>query len=116
MGVDHTKTNKATYTSATVYALDNLVGIASVTSAQWGGSASDYVSGPDAGRLFAWKIARKCSGEAHCLEIPAGDCPSGMSAGQFSSVAFRVYVEPKTSTAPDPATLVRERVVRFKKR
>ncbi|MBK7401162.1 MAG: hypothetical protein IPJ34_34140 [Myxococcales bacterium] len=117
MGVDHTVTGKATYTSASVYAVDNLVGIASVTSAEWAGSAKDYLpTHAEVGKLFAWKIARKCGGEAHCLEIPAGDCPTGMTAGQFAAIAFRVYVEPKTATAPAPSTLVRERVVRFRKK
>jgi len=117
MGVDHTQTGKATYTSASVYAVDNLVGIASVTNVEWVGSAKDYLpTHAEVGKLFAWKIARKCGGEAHCLEIPAGDCPTGMTAGQFAAIAFRVYVEPKTSTAPAPSTLVRERVVRFRKK
>lgn len=116
-GVDHTQTNKAVYTSASVYAVDNLAGIASVTSNEWAGSAKDYVpTHAEAGKLFAWKIARKCAGDPHCLEIPLGDCPSGMTPGQVSVIAFRSYVEPKTSTAPDPKTLVRERVIRFKKK
>lgn len=116
-GVDHSKTGKALYTSASVYALDNLVGVASVTSADWSGSATDYIpSDPAAPKLFAWKIARNCGGDPHCLQVKDGDCPSGMTPGQLAAIAFRVYVEPSTSTAPDPATLIRERVIRFAKK
>ena len=112
IGVDHVATGKATYASASVYAFSHLVGVAAVTSEDWAGSAERFLPGdPDASSLFAWRIARDCTGDAFCLEVPTGTCPDGAGLLQVLTVVFRVYVEPGHATAPDPALLVRERVL-----
>lgn len=112
IGVDHVATGKATYASASVYALSHLVGVAAVTSEDWSGSAERFLPGdPDASALFAWRVARDCAGDAYCLEVPTGTCPSGAGLLQLLTVVFRVYVEPGHATAPDPGLLVRERVL-----
>lgn len=114
IGVDHTKTDKTTYSSFSVYAMDHLVGVASVTSKDWGGSALDYLpSHPDAPKLYAWKVARDCGADPHCLAIPDAGCPTGVGAGKLGTVTFRTYLEPKTATAPDPNTLLLDRVIQF---
>jgi hypothetical protein len=111
-GVDHDVMDKATYHSCSVYALDHLVGLRSVTSLEWAGSAERFLPGdPDAASLFAWRVARDCAGDAYCLEIPVGSCPDGAPLTGALALAFRAYVEPATATAPDPATLVRERAL-----
>ena len=116
-GVDHQVTRKASYASVSVYALQHLVGVASVTSRDWAGSAADYVpASPQVGSLYAWKIKRDCGSEAHCLSVPVAMCPSGIEAGRLSTLAFRTYVEPGYATAPDVATLELDRVMRFVKR
>jgi hypothetical protein len=114
IGVDHTKTGKTTYSNVSVYAIEHLVGIASVDSTQYAGSAVDYLpSHPDAPKLHAWKIARDCTGDPHCLEIPDAGCPTGLGAGKAGTITFRYYMEPSTSTAPDPSTVVLDRVIQF---
>jgi len=116
-GVNHQATSKATYASVSAYALQHLVGVASVTSREWTGSAADYLPAhPQQASLYAWKIARSCAGEPHCLAIPVGTCPSGIEPGRLASLAFRTYVEPGYATAPDIATLQIDRVIRFVKR
>lgn len=115
-GVNHEATGKATYSSFSIYAIQHLVGIAGVTSAELGGSAEDYLpTGPDTSKLYAWTVARDCTGLPHCLAVPEGTCPSGIDDGQLGLIAFRAYVEPGQATAPDPATMVIDRVLRFRK-
>jgi hypothetical protein len=116
LGVNHAATGKAVYSSFSVYAIDHLVGVAAVTSTDYPGSAQDYLPAhPEAPKLYAWKIARQCGGEPHCLEIPDAGCPSGIVGDKFGTIAFRAYLEPATNTAPDPSTLVIDRVIRFSK-
>jgi hypothetical protein len=115
-GVNHHAAGKATYSNASVYAIEHLVGVASVHNGTYQGSAADYLPGdPDVGKLYAWKIARNCGSDPHCLPIPDAGCPTGLQAGAVGAIAFRVYLEPTTLTAPDPSTLVRDRVIHFMK-
>lgn len=112
LGVDHVETGKATYASASVYALEHLFGVVAVSSEQWEGSAERFLPGdPDASSLFAWRFARTCGSDEYCTEIPTGTCPSGAGLLQALTLAFRVYVEPGYATAPNPDTLVPERVL-----
>jgi hypothetical protein len=115
-GVDHQVTGKVTYANFSVYAAQHQVGLASVSSNKYPGSAQKYLpQSIDAPKLYAYKIARSCAGQTHCLEIPKGTCPSGIENGQLGLIAFRTYLEPTTKTAPSPSTLVRDRVLRFRK-
>jgi hypothetical protein len=115
-GVDHQVAGKVTYANFAVYAAQAQVGLASVSSDKYPGSAQKYLpQSPDAPKLYAYKIARSCAGQTHCLEIPKGTCPNGIENGQLGLIAFRTYLEPTTKTAPSPATLVRDRVLRFRK-
>lgn len=113
-GVDHAVAGKVAYANASVYALQHLVGLASVASDHYPGSAQAYVT-TDADRLYAYKLARSCGPDPYCLEIPKGGCPTGIANGALGAIAFRTYLEPTTKTAPAPATLVRDRVLRFRK-
>ena len=116
LGVDHVKSGKTSYSNFSVYAMDHLVGVASVDNLKYAGSASAFLpSHPDAPKLYAWKVARACAGDPKCLEIPDAGCPTGVAAGKSGTVTFRTYLEPKTKTAPDPSTLVLDRVIRFTK-
>jgi hypothetical protein len=111
-GVDHDATDKATYHSCSLYAIEHLVGLRAVSSLDWAGSAARLLpADPDADQLFAWRFARDCAGDAYCTEIPVGSCPDGAPLTGALAIAFRAYVEPSTATAPDPATLVRERAL-----
>lgn len=115
-GVNHDRTSKTTYANVSVYAVEHLVGITSVASDQYPGSAADYIpDDPAESSLYAWRIARSCTGVAHCLEVKKGACPSGIDDGALGTITFRTYLEPGTATAPDPDTLVRDRVIHFKK-
>ena len=111
-------TGKSTSSNASVYAVNHLVGSASVSSASWAGSAVDEVPNlPAAPPLFAWKVARDCPSDGgvdpQCLEIPGPGCPTGLATGALGFFAFRAYLEPSGNTGPDPATLIRDRVLKF---
>lgn len=116
-GVNHAATGKSTYASVSVYALQHVVGVAGANdSLGYAGSAAPFLPGdPSAGELYAWKIARDCGGDPHCLAIPTGGCPTGIDDDKIGFFAFRAYVEPTTATAPDTSTLVIDRIVRFRK-
>jgi hypothetical protein len=116
-GVDHQVSGKVTYANASVYALEHLVGLKSVASDKYPGSAQKYLpTDVDAPKLYAWKIARVCNGEPFCLEIPKGACPTGIDNGAAGWISFRTYLEPSSNTAPDPSTLVRDGILRFTKK
>jgi hypothetical protein len=113
-GVDHFVANKVEYANTSVYALQHLVGIASAANPRYPGSAQQYTSA-NADQLYAYKIARSCGTDPYCLPIPVGTCPSGIENNALGSIAFRTYLEPTTATAPSPTTLVRDRVLRFRR-
>lgn len=116
-GVNHAATGKSTYASVSVYALQHVVGIAGANDSEgYVGSADAFLSAdPAVGQLYAWKIARDCGADPHCLEVSYGGCPTGIDDGKIGTFAFRAYVEPTTATAPDPSTLVVDRLLRFRK-
>lgn len=116
-GVDHQVTGKTSYANVSVYAIEHLVGLESVASPVYPGSAQKFLGAdPDAPKLFAVKIARTCGTDALCMQVDKGACPSGIENGALGSIAFRTYLEPSSKTAPLPSTLVRDRILRFRKR
>lgn len=116
-GVNHQATSKTVYSNVSVYALQKLVGLVSVASDEYAGSARRYLPlDPLAPTLYAWKIARACNGEPFCLEVPKGACPTGIENGALGTLTFRTYLEPSSKTAPLITTLVRDRVLSFKRR
>lgn len=117
-GVNHQLSGKTSYSNASVYALEKLVGLVSVASDEYPGSAAAYLpADPAAPVLYAWKLARRCGAfEPFCLEVPKGGCPTGMPNGALGTITFRTYLEPSSKTAPLMSTLVRDRIWAFRKR
>jgi hypothetical protein len=116
-GVDHQITGKVSYANVSVYAAEHLVGLESVASPQYPGSAQSFLGATDADAptLYAWKIARSCGSNPYCMTVSKGGCPDGIENRKLGSIAFRTYLEPSSKTAPLPATLVRDRILRFRK-
>ena len=113
-GVNHEATGKATYANCVVYGLHYLNGVASVDSRMYTGSAGDYLPGhPQAQYLYAWKIARKSLGNAHCLEVPSGPQRYGIEQDDRLMLFFRAYLEKATKAGPAHNELVMDRVIRF---
>ena len=113
-GVNHEATGKATYSSCVVYGLQYLNGVAGVNSRTYQNSADDYIAGhPKAQYLYAWKIARKCNGDLHCLEVPVGPQRYGIDLDDELILFFRAYLEKATKVGPAYNELVMDRMIRF---
>ena len=116
-GVNHTKTEKALYTNLTVYTSCKMCGVASVFSDSLDNTASDYLKGTypfDPGKLYAYKIARSCNGDPHCLTVPTSEeCGKGSALADDLFVSMRNYLETKTKTGPSYTELVFDRVMHF---
>ncbi len=118
-GVNHQATGKATYSSFVVYQEDKELGVSSVNSPVFTGSAAGYIPNNDnAPYLYAWKAARNCGSDTQCLKIALPDylqpCDS-VDLSQNLFVAFRAYLEPATAVGPNPSELLYDRVIMFKK-
>ncbi len=118
-GLDHSATQKATYSSASIY-LDQIItaGIQTVDSgtfAKLPGTATAYLpSEPDASKFYVWKVARNCNGDPHCMEAkPPSVCTGLMSAEPLVRVFFRAYAEPATQVGPPESELLYDRVIVF---
>ncbi|MFZ3050312.1 MAG: hypothetical protein WA106_05890 [Methanothrix sp.] len=72
-GVNHVATGKASNSNLGIFGakLDN--GVAGVDNIIFEGTAEEYLPGnPAAKYLYVWKMARNCSGEVNCTEVPTG--------------------------------------------
>ena len=82
-GVNHAKTEKCLYANINVYTACALCGVATVFSDDYANTAQDYLTGPqpfDPSYLFAYKVARNCNGDPHCLTVPTSNvCGQGAS-------------------------------------
>jgi len=112
-GVNHEATGKATYANFTIYGTDLLIGVASEHSRDLWGSAQEFIPGDlNVNYLYVWKVARHCNGEAHCTEVPMGDCP-GLSVDDQMFVVFRAYLERGTKVGPAYSEIVYDRAIKF---
>ena len=126
-GVNHRASGKATYASISIYAdATRLFGIDTIFDRDYAGSAAQYLppGDPDADKLFAVKLARRCNSEPFCFEIKQPDfvdindqpyaCtpPLDLNAAEIFLV-FRGYMEPATMVGPDKNEIVYERVIMF---
>jgi hypothetical protein len=121
-GVNHEATNKATYASLTLYE-DNLwIGLGVAFANDFPGSVAGYLEGlpPDnpavqnADKLYAWKVAWDCEGDAHCLTIQNPGCANlQLSDSSPFKILFRLYLEPGTKTGPEIREILFDRVLVF---
>jgi len=115
-GVNHEISGKATFSSFTVYGADIWNGVGGVTSDQYP-TAEKYLPGnPNAKRLYAYKIARRCDGE-DCYRVPGpGLKAHGIELDQPIFIIFRVYCEPATKAGPVKSEILWDRAIKFSPR
>jgi hypothetical protein len=115
-GVNHEASEKATFTSFTVYGADIWNGVGGVTSDQYP-TADEYLPGnPNAKRLYAYKIGRRCDGE-NCYRVPGpGLKAHGIELDQPIFMIFRVYCEPGTKVGPAKTEILWDRAIKFSPR
>jgi hypothetical protein len=109
-GVNHEAAGKATYSNVVVQNQARQAGVVAFTSRQMPGSAQVYLRDhPDAAKLFAVKIARNCSGQPFCIEVPVGF--PGVDLDADLNFVFRAYLEPGRTVSSAPEELLTERVL-----
>ena len=113
-GVNHVATGKATYSSATIYGADGWNGVGTIHDANFNGTAEEYLPGnPNAKYLYVYKIARNCSGDTHCFEVPTGPGAYGIALDQPLMIFWRMYLEKATKTGPSYSEIVYDRAIKF---
>ncbi|MBX2798262.1 MAG: hypothetical protein KTR31_11350 [Myxococcales bacterium] len=111
-GVNHERTGKSVYSNFSVVGVEQLSSYAAVNSQQMVGSASVYLPDePLADDLYAWRIARDCTGDPYCMELP-DECP-GLASLEHGAIAYRAYTEPQTTTGPLASELLVDRAIVF---
>ncbi|MDD4162886.1 MAG: hypothetical protein PHW87_10470 [Methanothrix sp.] len=113
-GVNHVATGKATYSSATIYGAEGWNGVGTIHDANFNGTAENYLPGnPNAKYLYVYKIARNCSGDLNCFEVPTGPGAYGIALDQPLYIAWRSYLEKATKTGPSYSEIVYDRAIKF---
>lgn len=95
-----------------VYWIEKLLGVTSVNSDQFTGSAAQYLPNhPDVDQLYAYKVARSCGTEPYCVEVPY-DFP-GLPSNAWASITYRAYLEPTSHTGPALHQILHDRAIKF---
>jgi len=106
IGVSHSKTGMAKYSSVAAYDWPKLAPVGDITDWQLENSAAYYLGdqNPATKYLYAVKFARVCRNpEELCVEIPASSNDPEISALSYDSpVIFieRCYLNPLTNSGP----------------
>ena len=114
-GVNHEAAGKATYASLTVYEDSLMAAVAGDHSRRYAESAADYLPDhPQADLLYAWKIARDCQGDPHCLEVTMEGCPKiDLSQLPDLLLIWRLYQEAATGLGPTPGEILYDQAILF---
>lgn len=114
-GVNHEAAGKATYASLTVYEDSLMAAVAGDHSRRYAGSAADYLPDhPQADLLYAWKIARDCQGDPHCLEVTMEGCPKiDLSELPALLLIWRLYQEAATGLGPASGEILYDQAILF---
>jgi hypothetical protein len=118
-GVNHEATGKATYSNLAAYADPTLLlGVKSDNSRHFAGSATDYLpDDPQVESLYAWKVARNCHGDPHCLEVTLDDCAAlDLNTLPDMWMGFRIYLEPETKVGTAFTDVIYDRAIVFSSR
>ena len=117
-GVDHSKTGKSLYSNVSVYGQQYVNGVAGDFNEAFAGSSELYLPHhPQGDMLYVVKIARDCSGEQYCIQVPYDEEKPCYTANLDNDVyvVFRSYLEPETMAGPIPVELILDRVIVFSK-
>ncbi|MCI0750143.1 MAG: hypothetical protein L0Y32_06345 [Nevskiales bacterium] len=112
-GVNHAAAGKASYSNFILYSKRGYFGVEAIDDQRQLHSARDYLpDDPNVDLLYAWKVARQCGADPHCLPV-AATCPEGILPGETGRFNFRAYLEPGTRVAPAAHELLTDRVIHF---
>jgi hypothetical protein len=113
-GVNHVATGKAIYENFAPYGADVWNGVGMITDVDFNGTAQEYLpDNPNAKYLYVYKIARNCSDDPHCFEVPTGPGGYGIGLDQPLFIVWRSYLENATKTGPSYSEIVYDRAIKF---
>jgi hypothetical protein len=100
IGTLSTETGNATYTSLSVNWFPALVGLANIDDTALKGTAASFAGAlqHSSDLFYVYYVARDCSGLANCLEVPT----KLVKTGEIIKFIQRNYINPGTSTGPNP--------------
>jgi hypothetical protein len=113
-GVNHERTGKASYANVSVETVENQIGLDTVESDRFVGSARAFLpDDPQVDDLYAVAIARDCGpfGSIPCIAVPEA-CP-GVPLEDPLIIDYRAYLEPATGAAPLATELLPDRAIKF---
>jgi hypothetical protein len=123
-GANHEATGKATYSNAGVYVnkdaedVDLLLGIVAQQSAQFKGTANDWLEGkPEADKadkLYVWKFARNCGNDTHCTTVTSDCARVNLDLESNLWIGWRAYLEPSTKVGPAFTEIVYDQAIVFR--
>jgi len=113
-GVNHKATNRAIYSSLAIIGLERLLSIGSVHDANFTGSAEHYLGQDDevAQYLYAYMIARNCSGKKFCYE-PASTGAVSISLTDLIILVERMYVDPLSHIGGDYSEIINPQIIHY---
>jgi len=118
-GVNHQAIGKATYSSFSVYQKEKDLGIKGLNSPDFAKYSIGVVpQNAYAPYLYASKVARNCGDDPQCIQIELPEYLQPCTEVDLSKelfVGFRAYLEPPTAVGPNPAELLYDQVIKFKK-
>jgi hypothetical protein len=113
-GVNHVATGKATYSNFAIYGADGWNGVGAIHDSYLNGTAEKYLpDNPNAKYLYVYKLARNCSGDPDCFEIPTGPGGYGIGLDQQLWIGWRIYLENATKTGPSYTEIVYDKAIKF---
>jgi hypothetical protein len=113
-GVNHVATGKATYQNFVPYGADVWNGVGMITDLDFNGTAKEYLpDNPNAKYLYVYKLARNCSGDPYCYEVPYNAKGYGIDLDQPVFIGWRSYLEKATKTGPSYSEIVYDRAIKF---
>jgi hypothetical protein len=113
-GVNHVASGKSTYSNFGIFGADVWNGVGAITDSDFNGSAEEYLpDNPNAKYLYVYKLARNCSGDPYCYEVPTGPGAYGIKLDQPVYIFWRNYLEKATKTGPSYSEIVYDRAIKF---
>ncbi|MBN1351286.1 T9SS type A sorting domain-containing protein [candidate division KSB1 bacterium] len=115
-GVNHAKTNKATYCNAGILGAPALNGLGGVNNLEFQGTAQEFLADSIlADNFYVWKFARTAIDERTYVIPPDSNHDyTGIDYGALALMIFRSYVEPATRVGPLASELIMDRAILFR--
>ena len=89
-------------------------GVGAIEDPVFNGTAKEYLpDNPNAKYLYVYKIARNCTGDPNCFEVPNGPGAYGIALDQPLMIVWRLYLEKSTKTGPSYNEIVYDRAIKF---